>query len=87
MKAKEVLVDFQKTLGDSSYSTDAKWTKEFKFSQESLEDVATSPEIIAQEHDIVLEDCQLKFCEISEAVGILFEFIYHIVIHEFGLKK
>ena len=48
LKAKEIHAKFQNTLGDSapSYSTISKWTSEFKFGRESLEDdpcSATTP--------------------------------------------
>ena len=40
MKAKEIHAEFMNTQGDSapSYSTVAKWTSEFKFDRESLDD-------------------------------------------------
>jgi len=60
MKAREIHTDFQNTLEDSasSYSTVAKWTSEFKFGRESLDDdpcsgrpkSATTPEFIAKVH-------------------------------------
>ena len=65
-KAKEIHVDFQNTQGESapSYSTAAKWTSEFKFSGESLDDdlcngwpkSATTPEFIKNLHKMVMED-------------------------------
>ena len=44
MKAKEIHADFQNTLGDyaPSFSTVAKWTSEFKFGRESLDDDSRS---------------------------------------------
>ena len=80
MKAKEIHADFQNTLGDSapSFSTVAKWTSEFKFGRESLDDdprsgrpkSATTPEFIAKVHKMVMEDRRLKVREIAKAVGM-----------------
>ena len=88
MKAKEIHADLQNTLGDSapSYSTVAKWASEFKFGRESLEDdprsgrpkSAMTPELIAKVHKMVMEDHRLKVREISEAVGMSSERLFHI---------
>ena len=66
MKAKSIHGNFQNTLGDSfpSHSSVAKWTIEFKFGCESLDDdplniqprCITTPEMIVEAHTI-LEDC------------------------------
>ena len=70
MKAKEIHADCQNMLGDSapSYSTGAKWTRGFKFGQESLDDdphrrrpeSPTTPEFIAKVHKMAMEDRRLK---------------------------
>ena len=66
MKAKEICAILQNTLGDSalSYLTVPKWTSEFKFGWESLDDdlhsgrlkSATTSEFIAKVHKMVMED-------------------------------
>ena len=47
----------------------------------------TTPEIIAKVHKMVLEDCRLKGQEIAEAVGMSYEWAYHILSEELGIKK
>jgi len=39
---------------------------------------ATTPEIIEQVHDMVLDDKQMKVCEIAEAIGISKERVGYI---------
>ena len=66
----EIHSKFIKVYGDSppSFSTIKKWAAEFKRGRTSLEDdpregcpkSATTPEIIEQVHDMVLDDWQIK---------------------------
>ena len=71
---------FINVYGDSSpsFSTIKKWAAEFKRGLTSLEDdpcegrpkSATTPEIIEQVHDMVLDDRRIKVREIAETIGI-----------------
>ena len=71
---------FIKVYGDSSpsFSTIKKWAAEFKRGRTSLKDdpregrpkSATTPEIIEQVHNVVLDDWRKKLHEIAETVGI-----------------
>ena len=71
---------FLKVYGDSSpsFSTIKKWAVEFKRGRTSLEvdphegypKNATTPEIIEQVHDMVLDDRRMKARAISETIGI-----------------
>jgi len=88
---------FIKVYGDSSasFSTIKKWAAEFKHGRTSLEDdprkahpkSATTPEIIEQVHDMVLNDRQMKVCEIAETIGISKEPVAYILHEEFDMKK
>ena len=92
MKGKEIHADFENILGDSapSYSTVVKWTSEFKFARESLDDdphngrpkSATTPKFTAEVRKMVMEDHRLKLWEIAEAVGMSSEQVYHILTEE-----
>jgi len=76
----EIHSKFIKVYGDSSpsFSTIKKWAAEFKRGRTSLEDdpregrpnSATTPEIIEQVHDMLLDDRRMKVCEIAETIGI-----------------
>jgi transposase len=76
----EIHSKFIKVYGDSSpsFSTIKKWAAEFKRDCPSLEDdpregcpkSATTPEIIEQAHDMILDDQQIKVREIAETIGI-----------------
>jgi transposase len=76
----EIHSQFTKVYGDSSPSflTIKKWDAEFKRDRTSLEDdphegrpkSATTPEIIEQVHNMVLDDCRMKLCETAETVAI-----------------
>jgi transposase len=69
-----------KVCGDSypSFSTIKKWAAEFKRGRTSLEDdpregrpkSLTTPEIIEQVHDMVLDDRRMKVREAAETIGI-----------------
>jgi transposase len=71
---------FIKVYGDTSpsLSTIKKWAVEFKRGCTSLEDgpregcpkSAATPEIIEEVHDMLLDDGQMKVCEIAETIGI-----------------
>jgi len=77
---KEIYSKFIKVYGDSSplFSTIKKWAAEFKLGRTSFEDdpregrpkSATTPEIIEQVHDMVLDDRRINVLEISETIGV-----------------
>jgi predicted XRE-type DNA-binding protein len=83
--------------GDSSpsFSTIKKWAAEFKRGRTSLEDdpregrpkSATTPEIIEQLHDNVLDDRRMKMREIAETIGISKERVGYILHEELDMKK
>jgi transposase len=76
----EIHSKFIKVYGDSSlsFSTIIELDAEFKRDRASLEDdprerrpkSATTPEIIEQVHDMVLDDRRIKVREIAENIGI-----------------
>ena len=84
-------------MGDSSlsFSTIKKWVAEFKRGHTSLEDdphegrpkSATTPEIIEQVHNMVLDDLQIKVREIAETIGISKERVGCILHEELDMKK
>jgi transposase len=88
---------FIKAYGNSSpsFSTIKKWAAEFKCGHSSLEDdssegrpkSATTPEIIEQVHDMVLDDQQMKVHEIAETIGIYKECGGYILHEELDMKK
>jgi histone-lysine N-methyltransferase SETMAR len=77
---KEIHSKFINVYGDSSpsFSTTKKWAAEFKRGRTSLEDdpreerpkSVTTPEIIEQVHDMVLDGRWMKVLEIAETIGI-----------------
>jgi transposase len=85
---KEIHSKSIKVYGDSSpsFSTIKKWAAKFKRGRTNLEDdlcerrpkSATTPEIIAQVHDMVLDDWQMKVREIAETIGISKERVEYI---------
>jgi len=92
----EIHSKFIKVYGDSSpFSTIKKWAAEFKRGCTSLEDdplegrpkSATTPEIIEQVHDMVLDDPRMKVREISETTGISKEGVGYILHEELDMKK
>jgi transposase len=88
---------FIKVYGDSSplFSTIKKWAAGFKRVCTSLEDdpregrpkSATTPEIIEQVHDMVLDDWRMKVHEIVETIGISKERVGYILHKEMDMKK
>ena len=93
----EIHSKFIKFYGDSSPSflRIKKWAAEFKHGRTSLEDdplegrpkCATTPEIIEQVHDMVLDDRWMKVREISETIGISKERVGYISHEELDMKK
>jgi transposase len=71
----EINSKFIKVYGDSSpsFSTIKKWAAKIKRGRTSLEDdphegrpkSATTPEIIEQVHNMVLDDWRMKVCELA----------------------
>jgi len=88
---------FIKVYGDSfpSFTTIKKWAAEFKCGRTSLEDdpregrpkSATTPKIIEQVHDMVLDDRRMKVREIAETIGISKERVGYILHEEMDMKK
>jgi histone-lysine N-methyltransferase SETMAR len=97
LTSSEIHSKFINVYGDSSpsFSTITKWAAEFKRGHTSLEDdpregrpkSATPPEIIEQVRDMVLDDRQIKVCEIAETVGISKECVGYILHEELHMKK
>jgi len=93
----EIHSKFIKVYGDSSpsFSTIKKWAAEFKRGRTSLEDdpregrpkSATTPEIIEQVHDTLLDDRRMKVREIAETIGISKERVGYILHAELDMKK
>jgi transposase len=77
------------------FATIKKWAAEFKRGHTSLEDdpheghpkSATTPEIIEQVHDMVLDDRWMKVREIAETIGISKECVGYILHEELDMKK
>lgn len=94
---KEIIEDFQKTLGGSapSNATVYNWINEFKRGRTSTFDEprsgrpkeVTTPEMIDKIHDMVLADRKLKVREIAEDMGISTERVLNILRDECGMKK
>jgi transposase len=92
----EINSKFVKVYGDSSPSflTTKKWAAEFKRGRTSLEDdpregrpkSATTPEIIEQVHDMLLDDRRMKVLEIAETIGISKERVGYILHEELDMK-
>ena len=93
----EIHSKFIKVYGDSSpsFSTTKKWAAEFKHGCTSLEDdpregrpkSATTPEIIEQLHDMVLDDQRMEVREIAESTGISEERVGYILHKKLNIKK
>jgi len=92
----EIHSKFIKVYGDSSpsFSTIKKWAAEFKRGPTSFEDdpregrpkSATTPEIIEQVHDVLLQDRRMKVREIAETIGISKERVGYILHEELDMK-
>jgi len=93
----EIHSKFINVYGDSSpsFSTIKKWAAKFKRGRTGLEDdprkgcpkSATTPEIIEQMHNTLLDDRQMKVCEIAETIGISKEHVGYILHEELDTKK
>jgi len=94
---KKISSKFIKVYGDSSplFSTIKKWAAEFQRGHTSLDDdpregcpkSATTPEIIEQVHNMVLDDWRMKVREIAETIGISKEHVGYILHEELDIKK
>jgi histone-lysine N-methyltransferase SETMAR len=92
----EIHSKFIKDYGDSSpsFSTIKKWSSEFKRGRTSLEDdprdgrpkSATTPKIIEQVHDMLLDDRRMKVREIAETICISKERVRYILHEELDMK-
>jgi hypothetical protein len=77
------------------FRTIKNWAAEFKRGRTGLEDdpregrpkSSTTPEIIEQEHDMVLDDRRMKVREIAETIGISKERVGYILHEELDMKK
>jgi hypothetical protein len=88
---------FIKAYGDSSpsFSTIKKWAAEFKCGCTSLEDdpreghpkSATTPDIIEEVQDMVLDDWWMKVHEIAKTIGISKEHVGYFLHEELHMKK
>ena len=93
----EIHLKFIKIYGDSSpsLSTIKKSAAEFKRGRISFKDdpregrvkSATTPEIIQQVHDMVLDDQWMKVCKIAETIGISKERVEYILHKELDMRK
>jgi histone-lysine N-methyltransferase SETMAR len=93
----EIYSNCIKVYGDSSpsFSTIKKWAAEFKRGRTSLEGdpregrpkSATTPEIIEQVHDMILDERRMKVREIAETIGISKGRVGYILHEELDLKK
>jgi transposase len=93
----EIHSKFTKVYGDSSpsFSTIKKWAAEFKCGCTSLENdqreghpkSATTPEIIEQVHNVVLDDWRMKVRDIAETIGISKELVGYFLHKELLMKK
>jgi transposase len=93
----EIHSRFAKVYWDSSpsFSTIKKWAGKFKRGRSSLEDDSregrpkstTTPEIIEQVHNMILDDWQMKVREIAETIGISKEHVGYILHEELDMKK
>jgi histone-lysine N-methyltransferase SETMAR len=93
----EIHWKYIKVYEDSSpsFSTIKKWAAKFKRGHTSLEDdpregrpkSATTLETIDQVHKMVLDDGQMKVCEIAETIGISKECIGYMLHEELDMKK
>jgi histone-lysine N-methyltransferase SETMAR len=93
----EIYSKFIIVYGDSSplFSTIKKWAAELKLGHTRLEDEpheghpksATTPEVIEQVHDIVLDDQQMRVREIAETIGISKERVGYILHEELDMEK
>jgi len=97
LKPNEIHLKFIKVYGDfsPSFSTIKKWVPEFKRGRTRLEvdpregcpKSATTPEIIEQVHDMLLDDRRMKVREIAETIGISKERLGYILHEEVDMKK
>jgi transposase len=93
----EIHSKFINVYGDSSpsFSTIKKWAAEFKRGRTGLEDdlregrskSASTPEIIEQVHDMLLDDRRMKVREIAETIGISEGSLGYILREELDMKK
>jgi hypothetical protein len=93
----EIHSNFINIYGDSSpsFSTIKKWAADFKRGRTNLEDdpregrpkSSTTPEIIEQVHDMVLDDRLIKVREIADTVGISKERVGYILHEELHMKN
>ena len=82
-------------VSSPSFSTIKKWAAEFKRGRNSLEDdpregrpkSATTPEIIEQVYDMILDDRRMLVREIAETIGISKERVGYILHEELDMKK
>jgi transposase len=97
LTSNEIHSKFIKVYGDSSssFSTIEKWDAKFKRGRTTLEydprkgrpKSATTPEIIEQVQDTVLDNWRMKVRELAETIGISKERVGYILHEELDMKK
>ena len=97
LSGQEIHNDMVNVLGESapSYATVKNWIAEFKRGRTSIQDeprsgrpkTATTPEIIAKVHDMVLDDRRVKVREIGNVIGISNDRVHFILQQELHMKK
>lgn len=97
LSGQEIHNDMVNVLGESapSYATVKNWVAEFKRGRTSIEDeprsgrpkTATTTEIVAKVHDMVLNDRRIKVREIANIMGISNDRVHLILHEELQMKK
>ena len=94
---KEIHAILTETLGEHvpSYSTVKNWEVQFKHGDFSTCDAprpgrpktVTTPEIIYQIHELILEDCRISAKSIAEQLGISRERVGSIIHEDLDMRK
>jgi len=94
---KEIQAILTETLGEHapSYATVKKWVAEFKHGDLSTcvatrpgrPKTLTTPEIIDQIHELILEDCRILAKSIDEQLGISRERVGSIILEDLDMRK
>ncbi|CAK1599713.1 unnamed protein product [Parnassius mnemosyne] len=97
ISSKGIHSDLVETLGDSapSYSTVARWAKEFKLGRTSTEDehregrpsTSLIEDNVKKVEDVVLADRRLTIRQVAEVTGISYGSVQRILANELHMKK